>query len=397
MRAIQYVRSVPRYLAVRSLGRWWEGAATSRLAPVRLARIAEPRLPGPRWARVRPRLAGVCGSDLATVTASGSTYFAPFTSTPFVLGHEVVGEVIETGSEVERVRTGERVALFPPLHCEVRGIAEKCAACRTGMVGHCTNVARGAIAAGIQTGYCRDTGGGWGESLVAHETQLFPLPEGLSDRAAVLVEPLACCLHAVERAVVPNGATVLLLGAGSIGALTLAALRATARPGRILAVAKYPHQARAVGELGADTVVRAGSGMREELGSALGAELYRPEIGPPTVLGGADVTFDCVGSGRTIDDAMRFTRARGAVIVVGMPGVAQDVDWTAMWHKELTLRGSYTSNPTAFARAIDLALAMDERLAEMVGAVYELEAWRDALGAALDTGRSGVLKTAFQP
>ncbi|MFN2422082.1 MAG: zinc-binding dehydrogenase [Gemmatimonadota bacterium] len=397
MRAIQYVRSVPRYLAVRSLGRWWEGAATSRLAPVRFTRIAEPPLPGPRWARVRPLLAGVCGSDLATVTASGSTYFAPFTSMPFVLGHEVVGEVVETGPEVARVRVGDRVVLFPPLHCEVRGIEQKCAPCRAGMVGHCTNVTRGMIAPGIQTGFCRDTGGGWGESLVAHDVQLFPLPASLSDRTAVLVEPLACCFHAVERAVVPDGATVLVLGVGSIGALTLVALRAIARPVRVVAVAKYPHQMRAAQELGADLVVNAGSGMREELARALGAELYHPEIGPPSVLGGADVAFDCVGSGRTIDDAMRFTRARGAVIVVGMPGIAEGIDWTAMWHKELTVRGSYTSHPAAFDRAIDLAAEMDGRLALFVGGVFGLEAWKDALGAALDTGRSGILKTAFRP
>jgi threonine dehydrogenase-like Zn-dependent dehydrogenase len=265
------------------------------------------------------------------------------------------------------------------------------------MVGHCTNVTRGMIAPGIQTGFCRDTGGGWGESLVAHDVQLFPLPASLSDRTAVLVEPLACCFHAVERAVVPDGATVLVLGVGSIGALTLVALRAIARPARVVVVAKYAHQVRAAQELGADLVVNAGSGMREELARALGAELYRPEIGPPSVLGGADVAFDCVGSGRTIDDAMRFTRARGAVIVVGMPGVAEGIDWTAMWHKELTMRGSYTSHPAVFAKAIDLAAEMDGRLALLVGGVFGLEAWKDALGAALDTGRSGILKTAFRP
>lgn len=397
MRAIQYVRSVPRYLALRTLGRVWSGAAASALSPVRLATVDPPRLPGPRWARVRPRLAGVCGSDLATATASGSPYFAPLTSTPFVFGHEVVGDVVEVGPEVARVRVGDRVALFPPLHCEVRGVEPRCHPCRAGLVGHCTQVMRGAIAAGIQTGYCRDTGGGWGEELVAHEVQLFPLPAGLSDEAAVLIEPLACCLRAVERAAPAEDATALVLGVGSIGALTIAALKAGAPPARIVAVAKHDHQKRAARDLGADIVVGSGARLREDLARILGAELHRPEIGPPTTLGGADVTFDCVGTGRTIDEAMRFTRARGTVIVVGMPGVAEGVDWTAMWHKELDVRGSYTSTAATFARAVDHAAVTDEALARLVGARFPLEAWRDALACALDTGRSGVLKTVFAP
>jgi threonine dehydrogenase-like Zn-dependent dehydrogenase len=70
--------------------------------------------------------------------------------------------------------------------------------------------------------------------------------------------------------------------------------------------------------------------MRGELARELGTALYPTELGPPTSLGGADVTFDCIATSRTLDDAMRFTRARGAVIVVGMPGAPDGVDWTAM-------------------------------------------------------------------
>jgi len=104
-----------------------------------------------------------------------------------------------------------------------------------------------------------------------------------------------------------------------------------------------------------------------------------------------------VGSGRSIDDALRFTRSGGTVIVVGMPGVAQGVDWTSMWHKELDVRGTYTAPPATFARAIQLAGLLDDKLAALVGATFPLEAWREALGTALDTGSSGVLKTAFRP
>jgi len=396
VRAIRYVRSVPRFVAVRALGRLWSGAATSPLAPLELADVPPPPLPGPRWARVRPRLSGVCGSDLATITAHGSPYFSPFTSTPFVFGHEVVGDVVEVGAEVTRVAAGDRVVLAPPLHCEVRGIEERCGPCRAGATGHCTHVTRGDVSAGIQTGYCADTGGGWSESLVAHEVQLHGVPEGMSDEAAVLVEPFSCCLHAAERGAPPDDGTALVIGCGTIGLLTIAALRATGRTCRIVAVARYPHQRERARMLGADEVVGSGRQRREALAALLSAELHRPEIGPPVAVGGADVTFDCVGSGATLDDGMRFTRAGGRLIVVGMPGLASGVDWTAMWHKELDVKGSYTCDDPTFRRAIALASESADELAPLVGAVYPLEAYRQAIGTALDSS-SGVIKVAFRP
>ena len=396
MRGVQYVRSVPRYLAVRALGRAWPGFQTSSLAPVRLVEIEPPALPGPRWARVRPILSGICGSDLATITGQGSTYFSPLISTPFVFGHEVVGEVVEAGPEVERVAAGDRVVLAPPLHCAVRDIADLCAPCRAGEIGHCRNVTRGAISAGIQTGYCRDTGGGWSGSLVAHDLQLYRVPDAVSDETAVMIEPFACCLHAVERAGLEEGDTALVIGCGTIGLLTIAALRAVAPPCRIVAVAKHRHQQAAARMLGADPVVGTDK-LRVELARALDAELHHAEIGPPVALGGAGVTFDCVGSGRTLDDALRFTRERGTVVVVGMPGVPAGVDWTALWHKELDVRGSYTAGEATFARAVALAVPLGESLALLVGRRYPLKEYRAAIATALGTGRSGVIKTVFAP
>ncbi|MGH7557836.1 MAG: zinc-dependent alcohol dehydrogenase [Gemmatimonadota bacterium] len=411
MRAVQYVRSVPRYLAARYAGSRWPGLLDSRLSPVRLAEIDPPALPGPRWTRVRPLLSGICGSDLATVTAQGSTYFSPFVSTPFVLGHEIVGLVEEVGPEARRMAAGDRVVVHPPLHCRVRGLVDPCISCRAGDTAHCRRVTEGDLSAGIQTGYCRDTGGGWSSALVAHELQLWRVPDGVPDEAAVLIEPYSCCLHAVERAFEggadrdaaaagpdregPTPATALVIGCGSIGLLTIAALRASGFEGRVVAVAKYPHQAGAARELGADDVVPPEN--RPALGAAIGAELHEPELGPPTAVGGADLTFDCVGSGGTLDEAMRFTRPRGAVIVVGMPGVPHGIDWTAMWHKELDVRGSYTCSDETFGRAVEDVSAMAGRLAPLVTARFPLDEYGAAIRTALDAGRLGHVKIVFEP
>ena len=396
MLAVRYVRSVPRWLAARYGASRWPALLDSPLSPVRLAEVDPPRLPGPRWVRVRPLLSGICGSDLATVTAQGSTYFSPFVSTPFVLGHEIVGVVEEVGSEARRAAVGDRVVIHPPLHCAIRGIDDLCVACRTGDTSHCRNLTGGELAAGIQTGYCRDTGGGWSRSLVAHELQLGSVPAGVSDEAAVLIEPYSCCLHAVERGGPLDRAwTALVIGCGSIGLLTIAALRASGFAGRIVAVAKYAHQAVAAQELGADEIVPPEN--RPALGGAVGATLHEPELGPPSAVGGADITFDCVGSGVTLDDAIRFTRPRGAVIVVGMPGLPDGIDWTAMWHKELDVRGSYTCPDESFARAIHQVAGSSGRLAPLVTGRFPLEEYGEALRTALDAGRRGHVKIVFEP
>jgi len=396
MQAIQYVKSVPRYLTARLLGPRLPALYTSPFGTLRLGDVASPALPSPEWVRVRPRLSGICGSDLATLTAQGSTYFSPFTSCPFVLGHEVVGEVEAVGSEVAPWRPGQRVVLEPPLHCAIRGIEPRCEACRSGHPAHCQNLMRGRLSAGIQIGFCRDTGGGWSHGFVAHASQLHAVPESLPDEVAVLVEPFACCLHAVLLAPLADDRTVLVMGAGTIGALTVAAIRAIGSRCRVLVVAKHPHQQKLAAALGADEVIGTRD-LQAQLASRLGAEVFRPEIGGAVALGGADVCFECVGSESSLDDALRFTRHHGSVILVGMPSIPKRIDWTAIWHKELTVRGAYTSTTPTFRRALETVDAMRDRLAGIAAARFPLSRYRQAIDTALHAGREGIVKAVFEP
>src|SRR5207237_8389307 len=91
MLALELYRSVTRYVAARAVGERLPGLLAGPLAPLRLVNREEPGLPGEGWGRVRPRLAGICGSDLATIGGHSSFYFSPLVSMPFVPGHEVVG------------------------------------------------------------------------------------------------------------------------------------------------------------------------------------------------------------------------------------------------------------------------------------------------------------------
>ena len=125
MLAVQCVKSVPAWLVLKALGRRFPRLYSSRLSLTRLREVPPPPLPNSHWVRVQPLLSGICGSDLATITAAGSAYFAPLTSFPFTFGHEVVGVVNEIGADVSSVKVGDRVVLEPVLHCGVRGIGPR--------------------------------------------------------------------------------------------------------------------------------------------------------------------------------------------------------------------------------------------------------------------------------
>jgi threonine dehydrogenase-like Zn-dependent dehydrogenase len=396
MLALRYSKSVPRYLLMRAGAKRIRGLETGRFSPLQLEEVPEPDLPTPEWVRVKPLLSGICGSDLGTLSSENSPYFSPITSPPFVLGHEVVGVVAEDSANF---RAGERIVLEPALGCAVRGIELPCRYCAAGDHALCVNVAKGTIAPGIQTGFCRDTGGGWSEgTLVAHLSQLHRVPEDVPDEAAVAIEPLACAVHAALRG--DPDETALVIGAGSVGLFVVAALRQLARARRIICVAKHERQRKEALRLGADEVVHP----KETYGTLpamLGTEAYEPEIGKPVVMGGADRVFECVGSAGTMEDAVRLARPGGEVTLVGMPSARSCLDMTALWFKEVNLAGSYAYGVEDYEgekiRTFELALriAPEVRLETMVGPRFGLRRYREAIAAARSSGRNGHVKVVF--
>lgn len=406
MKALQYRKSIPRYAVLKLFGSRYRRLYTSGIAPFTLVDIPDFALPTPSWVRVAPHLTGICGSDLSTICAKGSPYLAPLTSLPFVMGHEIVGHVSEVGDAVKGLSVGDRVVIHPALGCRARGISPMCRACRDGRDALCDNVTDGDVSKGIQTGFCRDTGGGFSEGLVAHESQVYRVPDGIEDRAAVLIEPFACALHGAFRAETSPEDTVLVIGCGAIGLLTIAALRARGVKSRIVAVAKYDHQREHAKALGADALLDSRGTTSERYAAwakVLDARVYPPELGKPTVVGGAAAVFDCVANSGSIDDGLRFTRAGGTFVLIGMPGVPHNVDWTPLWFKELSVHAAYAYGPEraadgvreTFDLALDLVKPIAPTLARLVGRPYELADHRAALSSAIFTGRSGVAKTVF--
>ncbi|HJP25499.1 MAG TPA: zinc-binding dehydrogenase [Acidimicrobiales bacterium] len=397
MKALQFRRNLPRYAAARVAGSITPGRGASA-GPLKLVDLDTSRTPGPDWVRVRPRLSGICGSDLATVDGRSARYFEPLVSFPFVPGHEVVGDL----------DNGSRVVLEPVLGCVSRNLDPTCTPCAEGHLGNCEHTSFGDLGPGIQIGSCHDTGGGWSTAFNAHPSQLHPVPETLDDEAAVMVEPTACGVHAALMAEVPEGGVVAVLGAGTLGLVTLAALRAHATPGTVVATARYPEQRRQAAALGADQVVAPDEirrAVRRITGSrAIGA----PGLGEtPTeglvdrLTGGADVVIDCVGSSSSLTDALAIVRPRGRIVLVGMPAEVS-LELTPLWHREITLVGAYTYGTETLPdgterRTFDLAadLVGAASLGSLVSAPYPLARYRDALEHAASAGRRGATKIAF--
>ena len=378
MKALLFERNLARYAAARVAGAVVPGRGGA-WGPLRLKDTDVPDLPTPAWERVRPRLSGICGSDLATIDGRSSRYFEPIVSFPFVPGHEVVGERDD----------GSRVVLEAVLGCAARGIHPPCDACAVGDVGRCERIAFGDLEPGLQTGFCCDTGGGWSTLLVAHREQLHAVADDLADEDAVMVEPAACAVRAALAA--GEGSVQIVLGAGTLGLLTVAALRRFGTPGTLIATARYPHQARLAKELGADVVVDPGEAHRA-VRRATGAMV----IGD-TLTRGADAVVDCVGSADTIATGIDVARAGGRVVLCGMPGTVS-LDLTALWHKEIALVGAYAYGLEADGRrTFDLAfeLVQEADLGRLVSATYPLDRYQEALEHAAAAGPRGAVKIAF--
>jgi threonine dehydrogenase-like Zn-dependent dehydrogenase len=361
VKALQIERSVPRFAAARVAGSLAPGKGAT-VGPLKLVDTDAPDLLGRGWRRLRPRLAGICGSDLATIDGMAARYFEPIVSFPFVPGHEVVADTDDD----------QRVVIVPVLACAARGVDPPCKSCATGRINLCERIAFGHVDAGLQTGFCRDTGGGWGIHMIAHDSQIVP------------VEPTACAVHAAARY---GGGSVALIGAGTVGLLTLAALRA-AQPegGPIVVTAKHAEQRRRARDLGADMICEPDElprVARSLSGSmAVGDQLTR----------GLDTVYDCVGSSESLAQSLRVVAPGGDVVLVGMPARVS-LELTGLWHREVGIRGCYAYERADFDTA--MKLVRQARLGELVSATYPLAEYKRAVEHAASAGRRGGVKIAF--
>lgn len=412
MRALFYTVNPVGWATCKWLRFFWPGCLVSRLNGLSVRRAPPPELPGADWVRVRTLLGGICGSDVALVDQRQppDSILQAFSSLPAVLGHENVAVVEEAGPAVDAEWIGRRVCVEPTLSCTVRGIDPPCERCARGEFGACENFAdggsgRAALPPATSIGYCRRTGGSLGESFVAHRSQLVPVAEELSDELAVLTDPLACSLHAALRADLSEARRVLIYGAGVLGLGLIASLRSIGYPGRIDALGRSAYIEPTALAFGADEYVRLPSRRRDRFGAIAertGATVQRARFGNYMLSGGYDVIFDCVGSRLSINESLKWTRARGQVVMVATAHGGR-IDWTPVWFRELRVIGAYGRQVEHFAgRRVGTYQLVAEfmrcgKLAveRMLTHRFPLDRWRDALKVALRKPAHQAIKVAL--
>ena len=406
MKAIQFNAAIPRYALGLALGKIYQPILWSGLSCVQYLDVPEPRLPNDEWVKIKTRLGGVCGSDNHLLHLHNSPSASAVTSFPFTIGHENVGTISEIGTRVAGFKVGDRVVIEPTLWCKPRGFAEPCEFCARGDIQLCERVTEGSISAGLLTGSCRDTGGSWSSYYLAHESQIYRVPDAVSDENALLVEPFATSMHAVLADPPRDDQTVLVFGAGVIGLGIIAAIRALDIKSRIIVIARHGIQKELAKKFGADEIIassRDGSHFAA-FAQAVKGKLFKPILGKPVLVGGADFVYECVGNADSIDDSLRFARAHGVVVLAGLAAVPNGVDWTPIWMKELDLKGTYTYGYDTWQdkrwRTFDLVLDLMARgkadLSPMITHKFPLNEYARAFDVVNKRSREKSVKVVFE-
>jgi L-iditol 2-dehydrogenase len=411
MLALTYDVHPVRWTLCKAAGWFTPAAFWSVLSGLRLRSVATPRLPSPRWVRLRPILGGICGTDLVTLFQRHhpASILQVFSSFPAMLGHENVSIIEEIGAEVSGWRVGDRVVVEPTLACSAREIDPPCARCAEGRFTLCEHFRTGPLPIGSMIGWNNFTGGSWSESFVAHASQLYRVPEGITDDEAVLTDPIAGSLHAVLRCRPTDDQTVLIVGGGLLGLGVAAALRALTSNCRVVCVVRHARQGEWMRRFGADEAILVGR--RDSQGDRYGRVAQRvgghaipSKFGHHALVGGFDVVYDCVGSGQSLTDSMKYARAGGTVVEVGTTQISL-VDTAPLWLDELTVLGA---NGRAFETyngrrlhtyeiVFDLICQKRLDLKGLVTHRFSIHQFRDALRALAHRGESGAIKVVFTP
>lgn len=374
-------------------------------SPMQLRDIPEPVLPAEDWLVTKTRLCGLCGSDYKQVFMNGrpDNPMTSMISWPQVLGHEVVGEVVQVGSEVRNRRLGERVLLNPWLSCVTRGLPP-CEFCQRGKLAQCLNFGAGTIERGIHHGNSASATGGFAERVPGHESQWIPIPDTISDEQAVLGDPFSVSFHAILKAPPTEHATVLVYGCGTLGLLAIAILRAIYPTVTVLAVARYDHQAELARQLGAKMVLphQPTRQLVGRIAEATGASLNKPWLGLPMLNGGVNAVYDTVSSAETMGVGLRVTRSFGFMVIIGVEP-AKTFEWTPLYFKEINIIGSNGFGIEEFEGRRKHAMEwyfdfIQQRGLDVTPIIthhFAMRDYRDAFMSCYDQGRSGAVKVLF--
>jgi 2-desacetyl-2-hydroxyethyl bacteriochlorophyllide A dehydrogenase len=283
---------------------------------------------------------GICGTDLHFFKGEWRV------NTPIVLGHEFSGTVVQTGSQVTSVKTGDQVVVEPNILCG------KCRYCRMSERNFfCENLQ--AIGVTID--------GAFAEYVKAPERNVYKMPVSIPLEEAALIEPLACIIRGLDNVRIPVGSSVAVVGAGPIGLLMIQMVKHYGAS-KIIALDVVEERLKIAEGLGATSIVN--------------PEREDPWRTVQEITGGigVDVSIECVGSSSAIDEAFKLARRGGRLLIFGV-APEQDV-WQVkpfeIYDKEISIFSSYRS-PYTFQRAVEVASSGRLKLKPLVSHVHRLD------------------------
>ncbi|KAG6721112.1 hypothetical protein I3842_03G096600 [Carya illinoinensis] len=287
-----------------NMAAWLLGIKTLKIQPYHLPAL------GPHDVKVQIKALGICGSDVHHFKTMRCANF--IVKKPMVIGHECAGIIDEVGSHVKSLAVGDRVALEPGISCR------QCDLCKNGRYNLCREMKF----------FGSPPNNGSLANKVVHPAYLcFKLPDNVSLEEGAMCEPLSVGIHACRRANISPETSVLIMGAGPIGLVTLLAARAFGAP-RVIIADVDDCRLSIAKNLGADEIIQVSTNIQD-----VGEEVVKIQNAMGS---GIDVSFDCVGFDKTMSTALNATRSGGKVCLIGLaksemtapltPAAAREVD-----------------------------------------------------------------------
>ncbi len=318
---------------------------------LRLEELAVPE-PQPGEVRLRPLAAGVCGTDTHILKGEFPA------SAPVVLGHEVAGVVEAVGGKVDGIAEGDLVSVQPNTYCGL------CRYCRSAREHLCTDL----------RAYGVHLNGGFSQAMVVSSRAVYRLPSNIDARLGCLAEPLACCIHGMDRLNLRSGSSVLIIGAGLIG-LMLTRLSRLAGAGLITVSETQEVRRKSAIQFGADEAVDPLQARDHLTGTTDGRRF--------------DCVIDAVGSAATFEQAVNSAARGGTILLFGVAAMqaTASIRPFEVYARELTIVGSFI-NPYTHDRAVSLLPQMG--LDKLRIDAFPLENFQDAFAAQAEGGSAKI-------
>jgi len=373
--------------------------------PVGIKSVPIPSLVAEDWVLVKTALSGICGSDMKELSLSGAidNPIQTMISFPQIMGHEPTGIIEEVGSNVKKVKPGDRVAISPWLPCGPRGISPECPRCQIGDYTHCRNFQKGQLPQGMHLGVT--TGhGAFAPFFAVHESQCFIIPEGVTFEQAVLADPFSVAFHSILTLNPDHKSTILVYGLGVIGLSIVMCLKNIFHVEHIIGVGRYPFQRELAMEIGADHVFLSDGEdqLIEDIAGYMKVELLTPDKGYKWSISGVDGIIDNIASAKTLEVGTRILKSQGRLVFPGV-NTPKRCEMTPHYFKELEIIGSNAfsveffegKKAHAFEFFLDFLAEKKIDTTPLVTHKFSLEQYQDAFDVMSNKKESNAIKIVF--